>query len=80
MEAVSNGFSLEPVIPSLGKEDAPYLLHNSPHTHNVETQTSSGGKSDFFWFDFLMTSESDSKHDYQFYHSTLALIVWEKAI
>jgi hypothetical protein len=48
MEVVSGSFSFEPMIPSLGKEDAA-CLHNSLHTYNVETQTSSGGKSDLFF-------------------------------
>lgn len=73
-EAVSNDSSLEPVIPPLEMEGAA-CLHKSPHSHNVETQTTSGGKCDLFWFGFLTASESDSKHGYQFYHSASAAII-----
>jgi hypothetical protein len=65
-EAVPSGFSLEPVVLSLVKEDAA-CRHSSSQTYNVKKQTSRGGKTNLLYFDFLMTSESDSKHDYQFF-------------
>lgn len=66
VEAFSHGFELEPLVPLLRKEDATLLPHNSLHTCDVEKQTSSGGKSNLYWFGlFMMRVSSDLKHNYQ---------------
>jgi hypothetical protein len=55
-EAPSNRFGLEPMVPSLAKEDADCLSYSSLQTYNLKKQPSYGGKSNMYCFNLFMTT------------------------